>query len=202
MNKNIPKKTDGIDYAELLLKKQTVWWKRFLDVQAPYRWNIRRLNPGFVLDIGCGIGRNLMHLKGHGVGIDHNQQSIEFARQRGLQAFMPDEFSSAEFNSPERFDSIIFAHVAEHMLEDEAVHLLGKYLPNLKTGGRLIAITPQEAGYKNDPTHVQFMKFSELRNIASRLNMHLLREYSFPFPRFAGRFFVYNEFISISTKVV
>ncbi len=32
-------------------------WKRYLDVQAPYRWNLSRLNLGFTLDVGCGIGR-------------------------------------------------------------------------------------------------------------------------------------------------
>ena len=48
-------------------------WKRWVDVQAPYRWNLRGLRLGFTLDVGCGIGRNLVTFDGHGVGIDHNQ---------------------------------------------------------------------------------------------------------------------------------
>ena len=32
-------------------------WKQRLDVQAPYRWNLRRLHPGLTLDVGCEIGR-------------------------------------------------------------------------------------------------------------------------------------------------
>jgi len=39
--------TQGPEYTDELLAKQMAWWKRILDVQAPYRWNLRRLNPGF-----------------------------------------------------------------------------------------------------------------------------------------------------------
>ena len=33
--------------------------RRMLPTQAPYRWNLRRLRLGRVLDVGCGVGRNL-----------------------------------------------------------------------------------------------------------------------------------------------
>ena len=59
-----------------------VWWKKLLDVQAPYRWNLQRLKLGLTLEIGCGIGRNLMHLKGQGIGIDHNFQSVEMQESK------------------------------------------------------------------------------------------------------------------------
>lgn len=29
------------DYTDILVKKQMVWWKRLLDVQAPYRKHFR-----------------------------------------------------------------------------------------------------------------------------------------------------------------
>ncbi|RZJ89416.1 MAG: methyltransferase type 11, partial [Chryseobacterium sp.] len=50
--------TSEADYTESLLSRQSVWWKKLLDVQAPYRWHIRSIRPGYVLDVGCGIGRN------------------------------------------------------------------------------------------------------------------------------------------------
>jgi len=194
------KDTRNSNYTDLLLKKQMVWWKRFLNVQAPYRWNLQRLKPGFTLEIGCGIGRNLIHLKGQGVGVDHNLPSVEFARNQGLTAFTPEEFEVSDFNIPQYFNTLLLAHVAEHMTQNEVVKLINKYIPFVKPGGRLIMIAPQEAGYKSDSTHVEFMDFPKLRNINKQLNLTVLQEYSFPFPRFIGHIFTYNEFISVSCK--
>src|SRR5689334_18506356 len=131
-------------YAARLVTQEAAWWKRLLDVQAPYRWNLRRLQPGFTLDIGCGIGRNLLHLAGNGIGVDHNAHSVEIARARGLQALTADEFRASPFNAPARFDSLLLAHVVEHMDESQAIALLQSYLHTLKSGGKIIIITPQE----------------------------------------------------------
>src|SRR5207302_10671432 len=100
-------------YAARLVTLEAVWWKRLLDVQAPLRWNLRRLEPGFTLDIGCGIGRNLLHLSGHSVGIDINEHCVRTATARRLTAITPSGFrQSAEYNRPDRFDAILPAHVA------------------------------------------------------------------------------------------
>ena len=48
-----------------------------------YRWNLRRLDLGFTLEIGCGIGRNLEHLDGNGIGIDHNEEAVRIAHTGG-----------------------------------------------------------------------------------------------------------------------
>lgn len=105
--------TKNQSYSERLLNKQTAKWKEILDVQAPYRWNLQRLNLGFTLDIGCGIGRNLINLKGNGIGIDHNFHSVEVCRARGFTAFTPEEFQRSSFDEPEKFDSILLAHAAD-----------------------------------------------------------------------------------------
>jgi 2-polyprenyl-3-methyl-5-hydroxy-6-metoxy-1,4-benzoquinol methylase len=189
------------EYAERLVRLQTTWWKRWLDVQAPFRWNLRRLDPGFTLDVGCGIGRTLQHLGGHGVGIDTNEYCVRAARARGLTAFTPDEFRrSTEYNRPGRFDSLLLAHVAEHMTEEQVFDLLREYDALLRPGGQLILITPQAAGFKSDPTHVQFMDFARLTRISTRLGFVPERTYSFPFPGWAGRLFTYNEFVVVGRK--
>lgn len=193
--------TQGAGYFKRLLTIQDAWWRRFFNVQAPYGWNIRRLNLGFTLDIGCGLGRYLRHLNGNGVGIDHNATSIQYARSQGLTVFTPEEFQKSEFNKPQRFDSILLSHVAEHMTQKQTIELLDLYAPFLKPEGKLVLITPQEAGFKKDATHREFMDFRKLREIAETLRFRVVKEYSFPLPRFWGRFFYFNEFISVSVKI-
>ena len=192
--------TEDYEYSARLLAKETVWWKRILDVQAPYRWNLRRLKPGFTVDIGCGLGRNLLHLDGNGIGIDHNQHTVEIARSRGLKAYTMAEFQTSPYNQAATFDSVLMSHVAEHMREVEVVKLLTAFIPLLKPYGQVILICPQEYGYRSDPTHVQFLDFERLRWIVTESGLIPVKEYSFPFPRVVGRLFKYNEFVSISRK--
>jgi 2-polyprenyl-3-methyl-5-hydroxy-6-metoxy-1,4-benzoquinol methylase len=192
--------TRGSDYTQRLMDVQNIWYKRFIDVQLPYRWNLQRLKHGLTLDIGCGIGRNLLNLRGQGVGIDHNADSVQIARQRGLTAFTPEQFQVSSFNEPERFDSLLLSHVAEHMTLAEAVEVLRQHLHLLKHGGKVIIFTPQEAGQRSDPTHVEFMDLKKLREITVQLRLSILKEYSFPFPRIFGHLFLYNEFVSVSCK--
>jgi SAM-dependent methyltransferase len=192
--------TKEIQYTQNLINKQYVWWKKLLDVQRPYRWNLRRLKLGYVLDVGCGIGRNLLHINGNGVGVDHNSYSVDVAKSIGLNAFTDDAFKASEFNQIESFDSLLLSHVAEHMTESEVIELLKFYLPLLKSKGKLVIITPQEKGYNSDPTHIQFMNFETLQRITEKLNLNFIKKYSFPFPRIIGLFFKYNEFVFVAEK--
>src|SRR6266478_895349 len=116
-------------YTQRLVRKQMAWWKTLLDVQAPFRWNLRRLRPGFTLEIGCGIGRNLLHLEGRGIGIDHNASAVEVARSRGGEAYTPADFKVSASARREAFDSLLLSHVAEHMTHLEVIELLREYIP-------------------------------------------------------------------------
>jgi SAM-dependent methyltransferase len=192
--------TNNPAYAKRLRDLEQVWWKRWLNVQAPYRWNLRRLHLGFTLDVGCGRGRHLLHLGGNGVGVDHNVDLVAVCRLRGLEAYSPDEFARSPRNEPVLFDSILVSHVVEHMSEREAVALLKKYVHTLKPEGRLVLITPQEKGYASDPTHMRFVDFGELVDLCSALGFTPVRRYSFPFPRFCGRWFTHNELVLIAAR--
>jgi len=184
-------------YADRLMRLRSVWWKQIIDVQAPYRWNIRRLRLGHTLDVGCGIGRNLHHLGPGAVGVDHNADSVAIARSLGLTAYTPEEFRASADCAPASFDTILLAHVAEHMGRDMAVGLLKDYLPFLRPGGQVVFITPQEAGYRTDDTHVRFVDFDAAADLATAIGFTIKRKYSFPFPRMAGKIFPYNEFVAI-----
>ncbi|MCZ6782323.1 MAG: class I SAM-dependent methyltransferase, partial [Proteobacteria bacterium] len=151
-------------------------------------------------DLGCGIGRNLVHLDRFGVGVDHNAHSVKIACERGCAAFTPEEFRRSEAASPGSFDALLAAHVLEHMPLDEATALVGEYLDFVRPGGRVVLITPQEAGYRSDPSHVEHLDFDALAKLLAELRLEPVRSYSFPFPRFAGRWFVHNEFVVVGRK--
>ncbi len=192
--------TAGVDYTQRLTRLELARWKQRIDVQAPYRWNVRRLNLGRTLDIGCGIGRNLAHLDGNGVGVDHNGESVAVARQRGLTAYTTEEFRRSAHARPDAFDSLLFAHLAEHVSREVFLDIVREYLPYLRMDGQVVLICPQEKGYRTDPTHVRFVDFAELLKTCAALDLHVEKEYSFPFPRAAGRVFPYNEFVVVARR--
>lgn len=185
------------EYANRLIRLQTPRWKRWLGFQRLHAWHLQRLDPGLTLDLGCGIGRNLLHIRG--VGVDLNEHCVQAARERGLDAFTPTEFKDSAHNRS-RFDTLLVSHVVEHMTEEQAVALVSEYEPLVRPGGQLLLMAPQEAGFRSDATHGQFMDFARLSRIAQRAGFAPARTLSFPLPRPAGRWFKYNEFVLVSRK--
>lgn len=197
-----PADTRDAAYTDRLTRLSGVWWKRMLDVQAPYRWNLRRLGLGFTLDVGCGLGRNLVNLGGNGVGVDHNADSIRTARASGLIAFTPEEFRQSDYATSGRFDSLLLAHVAEHLPEEDGVALLDEYAGFVRPGGRIVVICPQEKGYTTDASHVRFLDFDEMHRLCEKVGGVVERSFSFPFPRPVGKVFAYNEFVVVARTEV
>lgn len=188
--------TAGRDYTDRLVRLQTQWWKRILPVQLPYRLHLKSLHLGRVLDVGCGNGRNLHHLDPRSVGVDHNPFSVQEARDAGLTAYTTEEFfADPKLSAPAAFDSMLVAHVIEHLSAEDARTILASYLPCIAPGGRIVFITPQERGYASDATHVTFSDLEALRIIAQDLGIRTEKTYSFPFLRGLGRHFTYNEFV-------
>ena len=191
--------TRGVDYARRLQNLEQVWWKRLLDVQRPYRRNLAKQDLGRTLDVGAGLGRNLINLPPGSVGVDHNAHSVSIGRSRGLDLVTVDEFPAKAAESG-LFDAILLSHVLEHMDEDAADEILRSYLPHLRPGGKIMMICPQERGYATDATHVRFVDLDGLRAHATRHGLTVASARSFPFPRPVGRVFPYHEFIVIATK--
>ncbi len=193
-----PSDTSDEEYTRRLEAHQLVWWKRLLNVQAPYQWNLRRLKPGITLEIGCGIGRNLATLGPGSVGVDHNASSVETARSRGFVAFTPDELRNSKYGGPGSFDTLLVAHVLEHLTMREAESLVAEYLDLIRPSGALILITPQEVGFRSDASHKTFMDFAGLGALCESFHARIERQFSFPFPRQVGRIFIYNEFVVLA----
>jgi 2-polyprenyl-3-methyl-5-hydroxy-6-metoxy-1,4-benzoquinol methylase len=130
--------------------------------------------------------------------VDPNPTSVAVARERGLEALTGAEFARSPHARPGAFDALLCAHVLEHMELAQAVALVGEYLPFVRPGGKVVLITPQEAGFASDPTHVAFTGPAELARVLAGNGLVPERSYSFPFPRMAGRVFPHNEFIVVA----
>ncbi|MBM6405965.1 glycosyltransferase [Phycicoccus sp. CSK15P-2] len=191
-------RTRGRDYTERLLTSES-GWRRRLDVQRPYRWNLRRLELGRCLDIGCGTGRNLVGLDDGSVGVDHNVSSVRVCRDRRLEAYTPEEFAGRPWPP---FDSLLMAHVLEHLDTATGDALLEHYLRYLRPGGKIVVITPQERGYASDPTHVRWVGPEDAVAMLTGRGCRPVGSYSFPLPRPAGRFFYANEFVTLARAPV
>ena len=72
--------------------------------------------------------------------------------------------------------------------------MLGDYVPFVRPGGRVFLVCPQERGYASDPTHLWFAQDGDLLELAKKVGLEPERSFSFPFPRKAGKLFIYNEF--------
>lgn len=189
--------TAARSYTARLIRLQLRGWKQVLDVQAPYRWNLRRLlGDRRVLDLGCGIGRNLANLAPGSVGVDHNEHSVQVCRQRGFTAYTPGEFAAR--HPAERFEGLLAAHLLEHLPAGQAAPLLRDYLPYLQPGATVVLICPQERGYASDGTHTVYVDDHALSRICQELGLTLRQQSSFPLPRWMGRLFTYNEFVTVA----
>lgn len=192
--------TRDASYTARLKAKESPAWKRLLNVQAPYQWNLRRQRLGRTIDVGCGIGRNLVTLDAGSLGVDHNAASVAEARTRGLAALTTKDWEESPERQPESFDSILLAHVIEHLDETTGRSLLEAYLPYLKPDGKVFLICPQERGYTTDATHVRFTDGDDLARLARDVGLLPEQWFSFPFPRWAGKAFTYNEFCLLAHK--
>lgn len=192
--------TTSPEYARRLEELEGARWKRLLDVQAPYRWNLRRLlGTRRTLDVGCGIGRNLRHLAPGSVGVDHNPSSVDFCRARGLEAYLPDELESRTPPDQQGFDGVLVAHVLEHLEPGSQESFLRHYLRFAARGARVVVICPQERGYASDASHTDFVDGDRIVATCRALGLRVTGSRSFPLPRAAGRLFTYNEFVVTAT---
>ncbi len=201
--------TTGQAYTDRLTTLEQARWKQLLDVQAPYRWNLcRLLGERRVLDVGCGIGRNLAHLGAGSVGVDHNKHSVLTCRDRGLTAYTVTEFLSSPPDQHRRFGGLLAAHLVEHLPPGGAADVLAPYLGYLDGGrdggpdspARIVLICPQQRGFASDPTHTVYFDHGRLAQLCAELGLVVDRQFSFPFPDWMGRVFTYNEFVTVAHR--
>ena len=107
-----------------------------------------------VLDVGCGHGKYMQMLEEKGcrvTGVDINPEQVASLCKAGQRAFTPEALPTDV-----RYDLILMAHVIEHMETEDLVAFMDRYLPLLKTDGKLIIVTPMPGDrFYYDFTHVR-----------------------------------------------
>lgn len=156
---------------------------------APYgmgRRFPRRVENGRALDVGCGNGSFLSHLKRHGwqvAGVDVSPRAAEMAKQ----AFDIDVFVGELWDSPfesRSFDLIQMSHVLEHV--SDPARLLAKARDLVKPGGEIYIETPNVESFDchrageywvpwEAPRHLYLFSPGTLRQLLARTELEIER---------------------------
>lgn len=80
-----------------------------------------------ILEIGCGLGRNLLALHQVGlspVGVDVNENTVEQVKSRGFKCFKPGD----EAINNVTWDVLLMSHLIEHFDFSGMVKIVDSYL--------------------------------------------------------------------------
>lgn len=142
------------------------------------------LPNGRLLDIGCGVGDFLMHVKKSGwevSGIEPSNDAKSIAKNRlGFLPLDPSESTSLNDHS---FDVITMWHVLEHI--DDLKSQLSELKRLLKPGGRLIIALPNyqsfDCQYYKDkwaawdvPRHLNHFSSEVIRSLITSIGMNFV----------------------------
>lgn len=149
--------------------------REHLDLQIRYL-PASSMGNGKLLDVGCGDGEALDILRDLGwqvCGVEFDPQAVNAARKRNLDV-REGTLTDAPFPD-ETFDAITSSHVIEHLHDPLA--FLAESRRVLRTGGTLVAITPNAQAwthekYRSDwlnldsPRHLVLFTTTSLQNLA------------------------------------
>lgn len=115
-----------------------------------------------ILEIGCGMGRFLLHLKERGyknlTGIDIDKSQYEIAKREGLNVFLSDATTFLT-NNTSSYHAVYAFDVLEHINKEKQLELLQLIFKQLHDNGMLViqvpnALAPTATYFRyNDFTH-------------------------------------------------
>ena len=141
----------GSEVNEVDVQAELEQQKRLAKADAYLYWLFKNLEPYIgerVLEVGCAIGNITQFLidREHVVGIDVAPEMVaevteRFAGRKSFSAHVCDVTDPAVLSlTRESFDTVVCAHVLEHVYDDEAA--LRHMRTLLPEGGRLILLVP------------------------------------------------------------
>ncbi len=176
--------------------------QRLAKADAYLYWLFKNLEPFIgqrVLDVGCAIGNITQFFidREHVVGIDVAPEMVaaikeRFAGRVNFRAYVYDITQpSVMALSEERLDTIVCAHVLEHVVDDQAA--LRHMRALLPQGGRLILLVPVVKwvwGVLDEATgHQRRYTWPELRDLLTRMGFEIEDHWYVNFLAIFGWFF-------------
>jgi SAM-dependent methyltransferase len=149
-----------VGYDAAYLERQVSRSRLRYLVRQVYLRRHRRLCVGPTLDFGCGAGDLLAILPPGSAGFDVNPHAVAHARARGLEIAplgSADEAPDLPGVAEGRFQTLICAHVLEHL--DDPAAMVRRLLAAgaARRIARVVFIVPGRRGFQHDATHRQFV---------------------------------------------
>ncbi len=144
---------------------------------------------GRVLDIGSGIGE-FLSLYPDSVGIDIDEASVTFCRERGLECSHGDIYH-LPFEE-DSFDGILLNNVLEHLERpDDAFFEIKRVL---RHKGKLLIEVPGKKGFLYDKTHLLSWEKENTSALVERWGFREIKTCYFPIPlKKAGDYLTHNK---------
>ena len=138
--------------------------------------------PGRLLEVGCGNGDRLRHMRSLGwdaIGIEIDPAAQRLAEKKSGCKVYSEDLETIQFQD-HSFDAVIMSHVIEHV--DDPVGLLKECLRILKPGGKFVATTPNALSlghrfFKSDwrglepPRHLYIFSTSSIQKMLALLGV-------------------------------
>jgi ubiquinone/menaquinone biosynthesis C-methylase UbiE len=144
-------KDTNIEYWEKVLQAPTLAYQELFDAEKQYiKVNIPE--NAFVLDIGCGEGRNMqsiMENTTHVYGIDYNPKAVEDAKKRFEKVDTVQVVCASATELPfknDTFDAVTFLMILPN-LENNKLSAINESARVLKKDGKLILSTFAETAF-------------------------------------------------------
>jgi SAM-dependent methyltransferase len=98
-----------------------------------------------VLDLGCGRGEFLEHMRDLGVrearGVDLNEEMLDHCRAKGLTVIKEDALAYLRTLESESIDGVFTSHLVEHLSPHTFIELIPEVYRVLKKNAHLVAET-------------------------------------------------------------